>query len=77
MTLPGILYAGNQMQKHGKGLTMIEVLTPLFQSEGFAVIAVSNRKNPLVRMAHMLWTAITKSSKYQYLLIDTYSTTNF
>lgn len=77
MALPGMLYVGNQMQKHGKGLTMIEVLAPLFQSEGYAVIAVSDKKNPLFRIAHMLWTAITQSSKYQYLLIDTYSTTNF
>ena len=71
-----ILYIGNQLAPLGKNATTIDTLTPLFGDLGFEIVAVSSFENKFLKMLHMLW-SVVKCRNYDYLLIDTYSTSNF
>ena len=72
-----LLYLGNKLSKHGVTPTAIEFLAPKLQQEGYCVISVSDQKNKVFRMLVMLLSVIRYRSEVDYLLIDTYSTTNF
>ena len=72
-----ILYVGNIVSGHGKTATTIETLGKLLQEEGLDVRLTSNKQNKILRLADMLWTVFKLRKKLQYVLIDTYSTTNF
>ena len=72
-----IIYVGNIVSGHGKTATTIETLGKLLQKEGFEVRLTSNKKNKILRMLDMLWTVFYFRKKAQYVLIDTYSTSNF
>ena len=72
-----IVYVGNIVSSHGKTKTTIETLGKLLQEEGFDVRLTSNKKNKIVRLLDMLWTVFKYRKELQYVLIDTYSTTNF
>lgn len=58
-------------------MTTIETLGPLLESEGFVVKYASARKNKLARMLEMLFATLKFRNKTDYLLLDTYSTSNF
>lgn len=64
------------MLPNGKNATTIDTLSPLLEKIGFEVVAVSSFENKVLKMAHMLW-SVFKYRNYDYLLIDTYSTSNF
>ncbi|MAN26662.1 MULTISPECIES: glycosyltransferase family 4 protein [Mesonia] len=72
-----ILYLGNKLAKHGKTLTAIEFLAPKLQEENYEVIAVSDKKNKVLRMFVMLSAVMLRGRYVDFLLIDTYSTANF
>lgn len=72
-----ILYVGNIISGHGKTATTIETLGKLLQKEGFDIRLTSNKKNKILRLFDMLWTVFKLRKKLDYVLIDTYSTTNF
>lgn len=72
-----IVYVGNIISGHGKTTTTIETLGKLLQKEGFDVRLTSNKKNKIIRLLDMLWTVFKHRKKLEYVLIDTYSTTNF
>jgi glycosyltransferase involved in cell wall biosynthesis len=74
--LKNLLYIGNKLSKHGVTPTTIEILGPLLEREGFVVSYASSQKNIYFRMIDMLW-SIFQNRKVDYVLIDTYSTTNF
>lgn len=71
-----ILYIGNKLVRHGLSPTSIDTLGPLLQGEGFEVSYSSSKKNKLLRLMDMLW-SIYKNNQVDYVLIDTYSTSNF
>jgi len=71
-----ILYIGNNLAKKTKYNTSIEVLSKLLESENIKVIKSSNKQNKLVRMLDMIFSTF-KNRKVNYLLIDTFSTSNF
>jgi glycosyltransferase involved in cell wall biosynthesis len=71
-----ILYIGNNLKQHSNYPTTIETLSSLLESEGCKVYKTSSKKNKLLRMVDMCFTVV-KHKKVDYLLIDTYSTTNF
>lgn len=77
MPKPTLLYIGNMMTKYGKGATILEVLVPLFQQEGYLVFAASDKKNVAFRFTDMIWAVLIYQRKYQYVIIDTFSTFNF
>lgn len=71
-----LLYIGNKLSKHGITPTSIETLGPLFEREGFKVFYTSSQKNIYFRMFSMLWSVLL-NRRVDYVIIDTYSTTNF
>ncbi len=71
-----ILYIGNKLSEHGLNKTTVETLGEDLKLEGYNVVAVSNKKNFLLRLLHMAWTTLT-CSKADFILIDTYSTNAF
>ena len=72
-----IVYVGNIISGHGKTATTIETLGKLLQKEGFHVQLTSSKQNKILRLLDMLWTVFKHRKKIKYVLIDTYSTTNF
>lgn len=71
-----ILYVGNDLMKSSKYPTTMETLSFLLEREGFIVKKTSSKKSKLLRLLDMVLVTIT-SKRINYLLIDTYSTTNF
>ena len=71
-----LLYIGNKLARTGANPTAIDTLGPLLEGEGYRLTYASEYKNKLVRFLHMMiTTALVR--KVDYVLIDTYSTTNF
>lgn len=71
-----VLYIGNNLKRSTKYPTTLETLSNNLKKEQFQVKVSSNKNNILLRQLDMLF-AILKYKKSDYLLIDTYSTTNF
>lgn len=72
-----ILYVGNKLSRHGNTITAMEILGPLLQREGYEVAYASSKKNKALRLLDMWAKTIYYSAKLDYMLIDTYSTSNF
>ena len=72
-----LLYIGNLLSEKGKTETTIKTLSEALTREGFTVYAVSNKTNKVFRLINMLFAIIKYSKKVNYVLIDTYSTSNF
>ena len=70
-----ILYLGNQLSKHGFTPTSVETLGERLR-EDFDIIQASSVKNQALRLLHMWWMVIN-CRNYDYLLIDTYSSSSF
>jgi glycosyltransferase involved in cell wall biosynthesis len=75
--LKNILYIGNQLSQKDKTETTIDTLGALLQSEGYNVSKTSTKKNKALRLLDMLLHVIKHRKSVDYVLIDTYSTTNF
>ena len=71
-----ILYIGNKLTKHGNTPTSVETLGKLL-SKDFEIVLKSDKKNKLLRLIDMLFSIIKYRKKTKFLLIDTYSTSNF
>ena len=56
--------------------TTIETLGPLLEQEGYRVVYASSLKNQYARILDMLW-HIWQNRHFDYVLIDTYSTSSF
>jgi L-malate glycosyltransferase len=72
-----ILYIGNKLSSHGNTATSIETLGSFLENENFSVYYASSRKNKIFRMLDMVLTTLKYCRRIDYVLIDTYSTTNF
>ena len=75
--MKNLLYIGNHLSKTGKTETAIETLSQSLRLEGYKVFAFSNKTNKLFRLFDMLFAILKYSKKVDYVLIDTYSTSNF
>jgi len=71
-----VLYIGNNLVKKTKYNTSMEVLSRLLTKENISIIKSSNKTNKLFRILAMCFSVI-KNRKVAYLLIDTFSTSNF
>ncbi|MFA5298161.1 MAG: glycosyltransferase family 4 protein [Lutibacter sp.] len=69
-----ILYIGNNLTNINP--TPLLQLTKLFKDFGFEVFVYSNKKNRFLRLLEMCF-GIFKHRNANYIIIDTYSTTNF
>ena len=74
--MKNLLYIGNKLSKHGVTPTTIEILGPLLEQERFVLSYSSSQKNKVLRFIAMLW-SVLRHRKVDYVLIDTYSTSNF
>jgi len=72
-----ILYIGNALSRKGANVTSIETLGNFLKQEGYIVKKVSSKANKVLRLMDMLWAVLKYRKKVSYVLIDTYSTTNF
>ncbi|HRE79333.1 MAG TPA: glycosyltransferase family 4 protein [Flavobacterium sp.] len=72
-----LLYIGNKLLKHGFSATSIETLGALLENENCKVVYASSIKNKLFRLLDMFFKTLFNAHKVNYVLIDTYSTTNF
>ncbi|MGB3775712.1 MAG: glycosyltransferase family 4 protein, partial [Leeuwenhoekiella sp.] len=70
-------YIGNKLADKGASPTSIDILGPLLEKEGYEVYYASEKKNKVYRMLDMFTTGIEYRHKIDYVLIDTYSTSNF
>jgi glycosyltransferase involved in cell wall biosynthesis len=75
--MKNLLYIGNHLSKTGKTETAIDTLSESLRLEGYKVFAFSNKTNKLFRLFDMLFAILKYSKKVDYVLIDTYSTSNF
>lgn len=75
--MKNLLYIGNKLSHHGVSATAIEVLGPLLAEEGYTLYYASSKKNTILRMLDMLWSVLKLRNKVDFILMDTYSTSNF
>lgn len=75
--MKNLLYIGNKLSKHGYTPTSIETLGAFFSNEGFQVNYASSKKNKAIRFLDMLLKTFYYRAKTDYVIIDTYSTSNF
>ncbi len=71
-----ILYIGNALSNKGKTSTTIETLSKHLK-EICAIKIASNKSNKISRVLDMIKLVIVNKSNTDFVLIDTYSTTNF
>lgn len=72
-----ILYIGNKLLRHGRTATSVDTLAPLLQDAGFNVRCASDKLPVVMRMWDMILKTISLRKWSDYVLIDTYSTSNF
>jgi len=72
-----ILYIGNNLVGKTKYTTTMETLSSLLSSEKFTVYKSSNKINKVLRLLDMCFSIFKYKNKIDYILIDTYSTSNF
>ncbi|NUY80907.1 glycosyltransferase family 4 protein [Flavobacterium sp. MAH-1] len=77
MTKKRLLYIGNKLAGRGKNPTSIEILGPLLESEGFEVRYASSASNKIVRLWSMFFSTLRNAFRIDFVLVDTYSTSNF
>ena len=75
--MKNLLYIGNNLSKTGKTETTIDTLSKNLSLEGYTVYTSSNKKHKLLRLVDMLFAILKYAKKVDYVLIDTYSTSNF
>lgn len=72
-----LLYIGNKLSVHGYTQTTIETLGTFFENEGYKLFYASSKKNKAFRFLDMLFKTFQLQNKVDYVIIDTYSTSNF
>ena len=72
-----VLYIGNNLVKKTNYATSMDILSSLLKLEGFTVYKSSSKSNKMLRLLEMCFTIISFRTKFDYVLIDTYSTSNF
>lgn len=75
--MKNLLYIGNKLSEHGFTMTSIETLGPLLEQEGYNLFYASSKKNKILRFLDMLFKTFYLRKKVDFLIIDTYSTSNF
>ena len=72
-----ILYIGNNLMKKTKYSTTMSTLSYLLELENYFVIKSSSKVNKLFRLLDMCFSVIKYSNRVDFVLIDTFSTSNF
>jgi glycosyltransferase involved in cell wall biosynthesis len=72
-----ILYVGNNLVHKTKYTTTMETLSKLLSQEKFIVYKTSSKINKVHRLIDMCFSVLKYQRKIDYIIIDTYSTSNF
>ena len=72
-----ILYIGNNLVKKTNYATSMDILSSLLKLEGFTIYKSSSKSNKIRRLIEMCFAIIRYKNKVEYVLLDTYSTSNF
>lgn len=72
-----ILYIGNRLEKSGKTPTSADVLPGKLRKEGFSIKVVSSNPNKFLRLLEMIFAIFRLKNWVDFIIIDTYSTSNF
>ena len=72
-----ILYIGNNLVEKTNYATSMDILSSLLKLEGFAIYKSSSKSNKILRLLEMCFAVFHYRTKVNYVLIDTYSTSNF
>ncbi len=77
MKIKKILYIGNNLVKKTNYNNSMATISGLMHNDGFVVIKKSSIGNKFFRILDMIFSVIIYRRKVDYLLIDTFSTSNF
>lgn len=77
MKTKNILYIGNNLTEKTKYTSPITTLSSLLSKEGYRVVISSNKLNKILRLLDMCTVTLRKRKEIDFLLIDTFSTSNF
>lgn len=72
-----ILYIGSDLVKKSNYNSSMETLSELLINKGYKIHKSSSKNNKILRLLEMCLSVIKKRNKVDYILIDTFSTTNF
>ncbi len=72
-----VLYIGNDLFKKTNYITTIDSLSNLLAGVGFKIYKSSSFENKFFRIIDMCFSVVIHHKKVNYVLIDTYSTSNF
>jgi glycosyltransferase involved in cell wall biosynthesis len=72
-----ILYIGNNLAKKTNYTISMDILSRLLGIEGFTIYKSSSKLNNFLRLSEMCYDLVRYRSKVDYVLIDTFSSTNF
>jgi len=72
-----ILYIGNNLVEKTNYAISMDILSSLLKFEGFTVYKSSSKSNKMLRLLEMCLAVFQYRTKVNYVLIDTYSTSNF
>lgn len=72
-----ILYIGNNLTKKNKYNSTYTTLSNFLEKERIEVFRTSSIQNKILRLLDMLWQVFIFRKKAEYILIDTFSTSNF
>ena len=72
-----ILYIGNDLVTKTKYNSSMNTLSELLNSIGFSLYRGSSKSNKVFRILDMLWMVYSFRNKVSFILIDTFSTSNF
>jgi glycosyltransferase involved in cell wall biosynthesis len=72
-----ILYVGNNLASKTKYKISMEILSELLVQENYSVQLTSNKQHKLIRIFDMCLKIIGQRKTTHFVLIDTFSTTNF
>ena len=75
--MTSILYIGNKLESKRSNVSTIHTLGSLFESEGYRVYYASSKVNKVLRLLDMIFSFFKYNARIDYVLIDTYSTSNF
>ena len=77
MKKSNILYIGNNLVEKTNYVTSMDILSSLLKMEGFTIYKSSSISNKILRLLEMCFAVFHYRTKVNYVLIDTYSTSNF
>ena len=76
--VPRLCFVGHMLGRNpGRVTTQGQIIADMFSSEGFEVTSVSSRLNRVLRLSEVVFTLIRGSSRYDVVVLETFSGLSF